>query len=538
MKLLLFCNALCVTAILYPNGKGPTNGKDDVVSLDASVGNTMEKVPLNEPIEILGVEKSVLWLSGNGAVSFEALPDGGTPSDIVKNIVFAPMWGDYVANIGKIQYRAESDTSTLGDVEEHAKAHPDTPNSWSIKSALVVTWKNIVNPTNSEEKNQYQLAIAQGTSGQNVLIFNYHRLDWSPDADVGIFGGIDETESCHTYMNSTGLDVSIAADTSNVGIPGVWVYPLGADGTSFQCEQKFTTECEEPQTMTTVEAKGHMDTNGAEDPEEWSMYNEYKCNPQFEISDGIDSLIAHCRYDPDYYDSRWDNDSPNCIDPDARKTFDVNVVVDRITGIPAAMIINEGPGRSDGGEILHNSVSEFISVVGVDESQVGEIKITPFVQDEFTDGEVEQVRNEEKVKIEFEIALPLILKNTVTEDDLEEQILNIFSEQNKFGDVEFDNTKVIVKETTRSCLVDCLGCRDPKNCGSKPPPVPFDACCGGCPAENDARGKPYSTLYMACCVKGWEGEIFDPDTHVCCAGEVITKVDFFSDMINQASCYV
>jgi len=26
-----------------------------------------------------------------------------------------------------------------------------------------------------------------------------------------------------------------------------------------------------------------------------------------------------------------------------------------------------------------------------------------------------------------------------------------------------------------------LGCLDPKNCGSKPPPIPFDACCGSCP---------------------------------------------------------
>ena len=37
-------------------------------------------------------------------------------------------------------------------------------------------------------------------------------------------------------------------------------------------------------------------------------------------------------------------------------------------------------------------------------------------------------------------------------------------------------------ETTPACLTDCLGCRGVLPCSANPPPIPYDACCGGCPA--------------------------------------------------------
>ena len=41
---------------------------------------------------------------------------------------------------------------------------------------------------------------------------------------------------------------------------------------------------------------------------------------------------------------------------------------------------------------------------------------------------------------------------------------------------------LIFIETTPACLTDCLGCRGVLPCSANPPPIPYDACCGGCPA--------------------------------------------------------
>ena len=48
----------------------------------------------------------------------------------------------------------------------------------------------------------------------------------------------------------------------------------------------------------------------------------------------------------------------------------------------------------------------------------------------------------------------------------------------------FDKKLPVLKlvETTAECLTDCLGCRGVLPCSANPPPIPFDACCGGCPA--------------------------------------------------------
>lgn len=54
--------------------------------------------------------------------------------------------------------------------------------------------------------------------------------------------------------------------------------------------------------------------------------------------------------------------------------------------------------------------------------------------------------------------------------------------------------------------------------------------------DNPARGKPYSSIIKACCTDGWNGEIYDPDTHVCCNGEVIEKADYAFSFFTRSQC--
>lgn len=115
----------------------------------------------------------------------------------------------------------------------------------------------------------------------------------------------------------------------------------------------------------------------------------------------------------------------------------------------------------------------------------------------------------------------MAVKDKVTDEDIKENLSNVLSEMPTIGDVTMDPETITVTETTKDCLTDCLGCKGVLPCNKNPPPIPFDACCGGCPSDNPSAGKPYSTLVQACCVNGFEGEIYDPDRHVCCNGELM-----------------
>ena len=119
----------------------------------------------------------------------------------------------------------------------------------------------------------------------------------------------------------------------------------------------------------------------------------------------------------------------------------------------------------------------------------------------------------------------MAVKDKVTEDDIKESMKNILEEMPTVGDVTMDaNTLTVLgeyqssallvnwisnvitqelrfiafmakkwsffSETTEACLTECLGCKDPAKCGDNPPPIPFDACCGGCPAGIFSQNNP------------------------------------------------
>jgi len=123
------------------------------------------------------------------------------------------------------------------------------------------------------------------------------------------------------------------------------------------------------------------------------------------------------------------------------------------------------------------------------------------------------------------------IKDKIKEEDIEDAFKNILTEG--ISENKYDANKTKVKETTPLCLTACLGCPKGK-CGSVPPPIPFDACCGGC--SGTARGKPYSTVIAACCLNNEtdEAKVYNPDNQVCCQGQLISIEEFKS---NQNECY-
>ena len=244
MKLLPLL-AGAISAELYPAGK---SRGDSVVSMDST---HIVKVPLNENAELFGMSRDILWVSNNGAVSIDTL-DTNDDEDISNNLVFAPLWGTSSAgdkpSNGKVFYRVISDSSD--EAWNEIGIDLDLVSSdFLLTSALMVTFKNVINPMASDEKNNYQMIVAKGSANgtiQNHVIFNYHQMTWMPDdVTFGVFAALKETQQCGRSLNMPSTAEELK-EGSNFTPPqkGKWVISFGSD---LECDsERFRTECPEP----------------------------------------------------------------------------------------------------------------------------------------------------------------------------------------------------------------------------------------------------------------------------------------------------
>jgi len=520
MKLLPLL-AGATTAELYAAGK---QQGDSVVGMDST---HIVKVPLNSNAELFGMSKDILWVSNNGAVSIDSL-DTNDDDDIMNNLVFAPLWGtsssgDKPTN-GKIFYRVmDSSDAAWGEVGAHLDG---VQSGFQLTNAFMITFKNVINPMASDEKNNYQMVIAKGSANgtiQNHVIFNYHQMAWVPDdVTFGVFAALKETQQCGRHVPNMPQTPDGLKDGTNMGQKGKWVMSFGSD---LECDaQRFRTECPEPSEGSNSNYQGMLSLDNSD--ENWIFYAKHECIPGFKIDKQTEYRTSTCEYDADYYDARWSSESPTCIDFNAVKDFKASVQATQINGENAQSAIANNPSRDDSLSTIENAIHQLSDMAGLNNNHISSITITD--GDEPTSvGEAS--RSEEAngpVIVEFEITVPLAVKDKVTEDDIKDNLINILSEKPTVEGVTLDPSTITVQETTESCLTDCLGCKGVLPCNKIPPPIPFDACCGGCPSDNPSSGKPYSTLVQACCTNGFDGEIYDPDRFVCCNGEVMPMEDY------------
>ena len=288
-------------------------------------GNGISKVPLKTQANIFGAPLDVLWISNNGAISFNSLNDNNLDS-VTSNMVFAALWGTAsdgsVPSSGKVFYRSVTAAADLAELTADINLSSDVQsigNDFSCDSAFQLTYKNVLNPLNSDEKNQYQMSICRGTFGNSsvekiITIFNYHLMEWVPDgAELGIFAAADESEHCHAHLKDENQNLVTVGDLStgsNIGEPGKWIM---IHSTDLECQDLFETECPEVEEGSRASMSGFMGTLGNNDPDNWEFYAVHQCIPGHHISANVDSRIAVCEYDPDYYDARWSEAAPTCV---------------------------------------------------------------------------------------------------------------------------------------------------------------------------------------------------------------------------------
>ncbi|XP_015726542.1 sushi, nidogen and EGF-like domain-containing protein 1 isoform X3 [Coturnix japonica] len=227
-------------ADFYPFG--PAQG--DAATLKQDDGGS-ELRPLSVPFPFFGAGHTGLYVNNNGIISFLKEVSQFTPVafPISKDRrVVAAFWAD-VDNrrAGDVYYRESQDRAILEratkDIAQYFPEFPDFSAQW----VFIATWYRVTffGGSSFSPVNTFQIVLI--TDGKlSFTIFNYESITWttgmhaSSGGDFAGLGGIAAQAGFNAgdgkrYFNIPGSRTDDIADvemTTNVGIPGRWVFRI------------------------------------------------------------------------------------------------------------------------------------------------------------------------------------------------------------------------------------------------------------------------------------------------------------------------
>ncbi|XP_077193128.1 IgGFc-binding protein-like [Paroedura picta] len=224
-------------SVLYHYGTSQGDRKNDKLDDGSS-----SEITISVPFTFYGKPYRSLYVNNNGVVSFgvrvsqytpHPFPlDGGSP-------FVAPYWGD-VDNTkgGDIFWRQSQDPSLLRRCTEDINRYfPEVP--FTTTWAFVATWDRVAYYGSTSSKvNTFQAVLA--TNQQNSFIMlNYASIQWTTGTGsgghtaTGLGGtpaqaGFDSGDKTNYYTipSSRTPDIVNIAMTTNVGVPGRWVFQV------------------------------------------------------------------------------------------------------------------------------------------------------------------------------------------------------------------------------------------------------------------------------------------------------------------------
>lgn len=540
VKEILLSSVCHAGTYLKSSGKGKTvdiqpwaisEGSDEII--------TSEKIPINK-FPFVGIDSSVMWFSYSGAISFDNTNGISAATGIENNLVIAPLWSkSNIPPSGQIVWKVVDNKIALSRLDTHINGHY-AYEDFKADRAFSVDYKNVANPMDTSEKNNYQMFYVIDANGDAATIYNYYNMAWMPeDVEIGIFAGRKESEQCHSgFVIPT--DVNSLSSDSNCGHSGSWVIAVPKSG--IECNQQFETECPEPTQGDRATWTGIMKTDSSSDSTQWVFEAHHHCLPKHSISRNHRTSIIQCLYDADYYDSRWSIEPPSCQDLSTLKTYDVELLHDpmmtfgageaeeiRYNLDTAVIDLNGKPVKTPVSNVILNSLQDFTDNLGVENQLMSDIISNRDADldnadfgDEFGGNVMHNNLMHQPFSINFELGMPASLKDKVSADMVQNSISQMIEvvRDDSIRQTSGQFSTVIVKETTSKCLVECLGCKNKGKCSGTPPPIPYDACCGRCEILNGkvmSTAKPYSTLIAACCPSELNGRfVYDPLSFVCC----------------------
>lgn len=219
-------------SILYPFGPAC----DDELAPEDDDGST-DRIRLLHPFTFYHETHDNCYVNNNGAISFEKPVPDYTPDafPLADFCMVCPYWADCDnENEGDIYFGQRTDKETLETISEHLKNYFEL-STCEIRSALIVTWYRVgYHGSESNKTNTFQAVLCTDEE-KSFAIFNYHDMQWTTgtasegDALTGLGGyaaqaGFNTGREYFNMPHSRTEHIRNVQSTSNVGVPGRWVF--------------------------------------------------------------------------------------------------------------------------------------------------------------------------------------------------------------------------------------------------------------------------------------------------------------------------
>ncbi|KAM5132314.1 alpha-tectorin-like [Mantella aurantiaca] len=214
-----------------PTMKDLTTPRDD--------DGATERIALQHSFKFFNETHRYCHVNNNGAISFKSKVADYTPDAFpLENIcMISPFWGDVdnEDHDGEIYYRQTTDKDFLKCAGKEITKYFEELQFEPVW-AFIVTWDDVnYHGSESDRTNTFQCLMASDRNQRSVVLFLYEEITWTTgtasggDPKTGLGGTpaqagfTTEKEYFNMPMSRTEHIINIKS-TSNVGIPGVWVF--------------------------------------------------------------------------------------------------------------------------------------------------------------------------------------------------------------------------------------------------------------------------------------------------------------------------
>ncbi|CAJ0961135.1 unnamed protein product [Ranitomeya imitator] len=219
-------------SLLYPYGEA----HNDLVTETEDDGGT-DLIPFSHSFTFFKEIYRSCYVNNNGAISFKQPVTDYTPDafPIPDLFMICPYWGD-VDNErgGSIHYRQTTDETLMKRISDDINKmfeDMDFTSEW----AFIATWHEVAyHGTESDKTNTFQVVLTVDGL-RSIVMFRYQDIQWTTgtasggDPHTGLGGtpaqaGFNtDTEYFNIPFSRTEHIINIKS-SSNVGIPGLWVF--------------------------------------------------------------------------------------------------------------------------------------------------------------------------------------------------------------------------------------------------------------------------------------------------------------------------
>lgn len=216
-----------------------------------------DKLTLKQIFKFFGKNFTILYVNNNGILTFqnklEEYKPQSFPSKENRSII-APFWADVDTEHvgGHVWYRETFDQDLLDNATAEIRSYFLRQRKFTASWMFIVTWENVgyygASKNGTSKRNTFQ-AVLTSDGIHSFVIFNYNKIVWTTGSNsdgetiTGLGGnpaqaGFNAGDQLH-YYSIEGAQTPAVINltlTTNVGIPGKWVFQVDGGIDDNACE--------------------------------------------------------------------------------------------------------------------------------------------------------------------------------------------------------------------------------------------------------------------------------------------------------------